>query len=446
MKAYERLKSIVIEKYKDAGILPLFFIVAYVIAVLLVDWIFFDGSRFVGVSWHPFGLLILLITVVYGLGYGMFTTFFCIVSLYVGNFPDIMPDESAREYWLRLTINPAAWIIVVFIIGYIRKRELRVFQNVKSKLDAAERKAEEISRQYNKIVSVNNQLEEKLASQSQTIFTVYDAIKNIETNNLTSVVDGCASLLKMVLNADKFSIFLLHGEELKSVYAYGWDSNESHASEYGNLSHLYTEIVKNNKTLSVLNDDAEILDGALFICPISLNGKVFGMIRVDDISFASMTAQNLAAVKVVAEWTAVSLNNVATYDAAKEQSLIDPEMNVMSSTFYKKELNFVANLAERCAFSLSVITISVDDLKFSVSDRKKLSGVLSEAVCAYLRRTDLIFVAPRQDVAYALMLPGTDQKGAQVVADKITLYLKDKTPYWDKIKCSIQNVYQAEKG
>src|SRR5579863_4119153 len=98
-------------------------IAVFLSAVVLLDFMFGDGTRFINTTLHPFWIIVLLVTVQYGPIEALIAALLSSAVLLVGNLPEQSLNETMYQYILRVTFNPTLWIMTALILGSLRARQ-----------------------------------------------------------------------------------------------------------------------------------------------------------------------------------------------------------------------------------------------------------------------------------------------------------------------------------
>src|SRR6202012_796038 len=78
----------------------------FLAGVILLDFMFGDGTRFINTPLHPFWIIILLVTVQYGPIEALIAALLSSAVLLVGNLPEQSLSETMYQYLLRVTLTP----------------------------------------------------------------------------------------------------------------------------------------------------------------------------------------------------------------------------------------------------------------------------------------------------------------------------------------------------
>jgi GGDEF domain-containing protein len=150
------------------------------------------------------------------------------------------------------------------------------------------------------------------------------------------------------------------------------------------------------------------------------SGRVVGMLKVEQMDFVSLSLSTVETFRALCEWIGTALINARNYQAVKSDAIVNPERNVLTYNYFKRQSDYLAKLAKRVGFDLSMLVIKLNDPKaLSDTDRVTVARQIGESVRSALRNVDLAFDYQTDGEEYSLLLPATTQAGAAIVRDKI---------------------------
>lgn len=295
-------------------------------AILLLNIFIGDGNRFTNVSPHPFWIIVLLITLKYGVAEAIVAAILASIFLIAGNLPEQSLTETMYSYILRVLSLPFLWVVTALILGGIRTSQLNEMNVLNKKLKKSNHVVKTITDGYNAVKSSKEQLELRLASEKCSIFTVYEIAKSLETHDPLEIPAAISHLVKAALNPAKFSIFLFKDNILRMDMAHGWKKLDAYDTQFAANSALANNILnKKHPILSVVNEaDESILMGqGVMAGPIfnKSTGKVFGMLKIEEIKFSDVSIKTQETFQLVCEWIAYIYTNAEKHHLSSSISL-----------------------------------------------------------------------------------------------------------------------------
>ena len=402
----------------------IFFLVALVIDQLM------KGDRFWNVNPHPFWIIVLLTSVQYGVKEGFLSAVIASIVLLIGNIPARSAGFDTFTHIYEAFINPIMWLMTSLIIGEMRQRHARRQQRLAEELYESRLREETIAEKYEDIRKIKENLEFRVASQLRTAFSAYDAARAIEVQDPRGVLDGVENLVQVLLNPDRFSIFLFKNDRLELQNSVGWPSDATYPREYDNSTTLYQEVLTKGKVLNLVNEDDErkleghgVLVGSIYDV---VSGRVFGMLKVESMGFSVLNFSTIESFKVLCEWVGAAYARALGYQLAKRDSMINPDSNVLSGSFLRQQVAYLPELAKRAGFDASLISIRmVGAAKIGENARRDAARALGKIINANTRKIDQLFeesLTEKNALPYSeftVILPNTPLNNASIVAQKI---------------------------
>lgn len=391
---------------------------------VIVDAIFFDGNRFWDVNPHPFWLVVILIAAQHGTAEGIFAAAMATLFLLVGNMP-AQPEGVDHYDWLyEVAINPILWFVVGWGVGELRQRHIRERNRILKELEDSQQREELISDSYKFVKNRKESLEVQVSGQLTSSIEAYRAAKAVETLDPKSVMQGVERLVASVLGPQKFSLFIFHDNKLSATILHGWHPNDGYAQEIDSYSPLYQAVVGEQETLVIANEEHEQkLDGqGIMAGPIvdPETKRVVGMLKIEQMDFISLSLNTVETFRAMSDWIGTALINARNYQTVKSESIVNPERGMLTYNYFKRQSDYLAKLAKRVGFDLSMLVIKLSDPKsMSDADRITIARQIGESVKTVLRSVDLAFEYQTEGEEYSILLPATTQAGASVVRDKI---------------------------
>lgn len=413
------------EQRRIFGLRPIAILEALIILVILtvVD-LAFNGDRFWNVNPHPFWIAVLLVTAQYGTNEGLVAALLATLFLLVGNMPAQPEGVDHYDHLYDIAINPILWFVAAFFLGELRQRHIRERQRLINELDDSQQREDLISDSYKFVKNRKESLEVQVSGQLASSIEAYRAAKAVETLDPKSVMQGVERLVSSVLGPQKFSLYIFHDNKLTATILHGWAPADNYAQEIDSYSPLYQAVVGQQETLVIANEQHEVaLDGqGIMAGPIidPDTKRVVGMLKVEQMDFISLSLNTVETFRAMCEWIGTALINARNYQTVKSEAIVNPERNLLTFNYFKRQSDYMSKLAKRVGFDLSMLIIKVNDAKsMSDTDRVTVARQIGESVKAVLRSVDLAFDYQTDGEEYSILLPATTQAGANIVRDKI---------------------------
>jgi hypothetical protein len=398
--------------------------VLILVILTAIDAVFFDGTRFFNMNPHPFWIVVLLIAVQYGTGEALVAAAASTLFYLVGNMPTVPQGIDRYQFLYLLAINPILWFVVGWTLGELRQRHIRERDRLMGALEESEQRETLISDSYQTVRARKESLEIQVAGQLTSSIAAYRAAKAVETLDPKAVMQGIERLVAAVLGPRKFSLYLLHEGRLSATIQHGWATGDSYLKEFDSFHPLYQAVIGQRELLIIANEEQEKTLGGqgMMAAPIfdPATGGVVGMLKVEEMDFLTLSLNTIETFKALAEWIGTALINARNYQTVRAEAMVNPERNLLSYGYFKRQSDYLAKLAKRVGFDVALIVISLEESeRFDEAERITIARQIGEAVRRSLRTIDLAFDYQTDGQEYSILLPATKAAGAQVVRDKI---------------------------
>ena len=354
------------------------------------------------ISPHPFWIIVLLMTVQYGLKEGVIAAFLSIGFYLLEGIPEQAYGEDYFAYHFSIWKLPVLWILSAFILGELIERKQSFREDLKRELQTTQAREREITRGYEILRGVKEGLEERLAGQLRTSISTYQALKSLEELKPAKVLLGIENLVKSILNPTKFSIYALGPVGLEASINVGWEKGDNYLRRFSPESSLYLEIVGKHRVVCALNkEDAFILgsEGILAAPLLDEESKaVFGMLKIEMLDVEELNISNIEAFRLICEVAGVAYAHAMSYERTAHSSLYDQSLPVFSPEFLNIQRDYLTYFAETMGSPLAEVRI---EMKLSERE-KQLTHLLAEK----LRQISSTLFGPLSQLFH------TKQKGA----------------------------------
>ncbi len=392
--------------------------------LVLIDQLAGSGNMFWDVNPHPFWIVVILLAAQYGANEALLAALLSTVVYLLGPWPERSADVDMFAYYYDILINPILWFTVGLVAGAFSERHLRKVVTLEEDLEASQERESTITESYSFVKNRKEDLETQIAGKLTSSVQAYRSAKALETLDPQEVLKGVENLVSAVMGPQKFSVFMLRDGKLQATVLHGWNQSDHFAQHVDSHSTLYQNVIGNRTTLCIANSDHELaLDRQGVLAGPIVNvdtGKVVGMLKVEQLDFVNLSLNTVETFKALCDWIGTAIMNADNYQTVKEGAVINPEYNLMTYSFFKRQSDYLMHLAKRVGFDLSMIVVRLNNAeKIADNDRVTIARQLSDSVQGVLRNVDLAFEYQTNGEEYSILLPATSQQGANIVRDKI---------------------------
>ncbi len=335
-------------------------ILIFLFVLTVFNYLFGDGNRFISYDLHPFWIIILLTSCLYGAPEGLLAALCCTFVLYFRNIPEIQADQSLFDYEVSLGFLPLLWFITAFILGEIRSNLNERERRTNEKMLHADSKADRIAAEYSSLKEQNEQLALSLTSREETAASAFQVFQAMEALDPGLVIMGLNPIIEMSLKPEKFSVYAKGPNGLEAVTSKGWVAEDNFQRRYKPDTPLYNAIVEQKKLVSVINKDDQhyLQNEGILAAPLidEDSQEVFGMIKVEAMQFQNLNLIRIETFKTVCRLIGRAYANSKKHKELFAASIYTP-LGLFSNSLYKRDLKCLQNLGEKWGFSISELNL-----------------------------------------------------------------------------------------
>jgi len=401
---------------RQIAIIELFVIYA---VLMLIDYLFFQSSRFSEVNPHPFWIPVLLIASQYGIREGIVSAAIAIALFLIGNIPSQSLMEDNYSYVFAISQLPIYWVIAALLFGAIRARQIHRNNTTSLELNELKSQNKKLHNAYLQLENNKKVLDFRIASQLNTASMAFHAAIKIQKMEKKTVLIGISELVNNILSPDKFSIFLLDNSMLSKALDHGWSDNDQYNESYAANESLFQHVVARRRILCTSNPQDEtllaeegVLAGPLFS---SDTNQIVGMLKIEKISFSNFNINTVESFRTLCEWIGTLLTDMDYQLNVPKKMTNNPSLRTLDELNFQSR--FLLQLSQRIDFEVSVVIIKLQYNNLSPEKIAAITLAMSRALIE-LRGTDHAFSYGNDQNRYILLLPQTPLKHAGLVAQK----------------------------
>lgn len=399
----------------------------------VVSFLFGDGTRFVETHPHPFWIVILLMIVQYGTIEAILATVFATIFMYVDNVPQQLVEESTFSYQFRLCFTPFLWFSASFLLGELRMRLQAKLDETSDERDQAFLQAEAITRNYEVLKTVKENLESRLAGQIRTVAATYETVKELETLNPAQILMRLDHVVQTALNPKKFSVFASGPNGLEATTSEGWESEDVFSRRFNLETTLYREVVINQRMVCVINkEDQECLDGeGVMAAPLidAYSGEVFGMLKIEEIEFFKLDIGNLETFKTICDLIGSAYSNAIKYKEAMTNAIYVSKKGIFSYNLYELLKGYLVTLSQKSESPMSNLTLRLQEpVRVEVDKQQLVINTLYDVLSENLPEGTgtPIFHGKGEKMHFEILLPRIDVLEAEKLSLKLLSIIRTR--------------------
>lgn len=275
-----------------------------VLAILSLGWVF-PELEISDIQPNPFWLPVLLLSLQYGTVSGILAAGVALTVTVALGLPEEAVGENHFSYALRVYSQPILWFAAAVLLGQFRMRQIAAKQLLREEVA-------ELSAQRTALAGYATGLRQRLealergrAGESDVpavrLLGRIDELRRAESD-LPAVF---ARLIENAIPGAAASIFCVTSQGLQQVAACGWQDDARWSRSLPPSHALYQAVVGSGSVRHVLDpaDDADLAGEGLVAVPIPARepgGPIVGMLKIERIAPAALTAELLPALQLLA--------------------------------------------------------------------------------------------------------------------------------------------------
>lgn len=331
--------------------------VSYLEAVLLpvlafVINLFFPGDPgFASLHFLPYIAPALFMAVYEGLGIGFLSFGVGTVLIYLG-FPlerYLFNGEPINAvYWaslLKRSVVPfPTAIVLLYSFGLIRRFYTRSLTALKDRFRRAIKLQHTSRKKSRALEKVNVELDERLSRQQESITSLYNQLKRIDTLSVSNTINTLLETVRLFTRTTKASVWQYWptNHSMKLAAQIGWKAEEKQDTEIPVEGTLEGWVYRNNQLFSVRMllqyENLRKMDrsGNIIIMPINIKKKSWGILSIEDLPFEKYNLYTERVLYIIISLLEPALERSIEYETFVEKEERDSETGLpLFSSFYR---------------------------------------------------------------------------------------------------------------
>ena len=353
-----------------------FFLEAVLASLVLagINVLFPDSPAFLNVYFMPYIVAALFFAVFGGVRYGLIS-FAASAVFGAGVLPLFVPllydNTGAVELWKSLCpeifIGMAPGLFLTYLFGAIHDRYTRENAMLRERFKKQVKKGYRSSVMSRSLIKTNQELEERLSRQQESIMALFNQVKKIDTVSVEAVLDVLLETVHIFTRAGSASIWKfqpVHGE-MRLAASWGWEAESGTETTIPVDATIEGWVVRNNQYFSVrmllqydnlrrLYDDRNIIT-----FPIQIENQIWGVLNIEELPFVKYNLYTERLLFIIISLIEPSLNKAVDYNAIMQREEIDSVTGLpLFTSFY----NVLQKELERKQLEQGKISIVVLDI------------------------------------------------------------------------------------
>ncbi len=399
--------------------------VIFSVFIAAINYFYYPLSfLFIGDAANPYQILSICMAVRYGSSKGFFS-FIIIISMAItagtlnSSADRLLQNESI---YFMLSV-----LLTTHIAGQLKDHQDYQYNRLKSKHEKLSADFEKCALNNLMLEDANKELTKKIVTRFQSLSTVYEAAKRLETLDYDKLFPAVLQILENHINVKSAAFYIRENEQLILKAVSGSFGEELENRINISSRALFNYVIKNKKTISLLDDlllneslpDKKEFERFTAVSPVIFNDVIYGIIAVKDLSFDNLNDTSIRMISMVAEWAGMCLNKINNFTQIESEVPFDQKIKCYKPGHLKQLIKSEIYKAVRYKLELSICKISIisndvipDNIKTSVYF--SIGYIIKNSI----REID-IYGACMQNGCFIIILPVTDIKGAGVLLSRL---------------------------
>lgn len=392
--------------------------------LVIINQTFFpERPAFIGVSPHPYWIIILLVASRYGTFEG-FVAGVAAAGLYgylgasAGLLNFSLVTFPHGGHWL-----PLLFMFVGYVLGEIRSVYKKMFENLQRRYQETAEKLRNFKTHHQSLIESKRALHRRFTQQSAALFRLFDRVSELEELPPQTLYSNIPQIVVDLLNAERASVYLIEENLLRLHTRVGGDGKLPDTLEL--TEGMIAEVVRTKNVLTIsrsVSDRQRFKQlGLIMSAPIHLNDdSVIGVINIEKIPFHDFNTHAVKTFAMLSNWLSVAAEKSLRFHRFKDKNIDDAVTGAYRFPYFQKRLSYEITRARRFKSPLSLLLIEIAefDLMNTAEQREALSR-LSETFNSILDEIDIISQY-KTDGVFAIILPGQTSSDAEAVIQRLT--------------------------
>jgi hypothetical protein len=398
-----------------APVRPLLEGFALLAALALFD-LALGGRAFLHWPLHPFLLPVLYVATRHGLWPGLAVAVAAIVlRLGLALVADLWTERAWAE--------PLAWPLAAALVGGLAEVKRHRLDAARRTTEAAVAERAAMAESNDRLAARAVELEARLGGRLAAAGAVFEAARAMR-GGTEGVVRGACRLVRAATGCNACSFWVLEGGALRLVAQEGWPDDAP-------LSRIFArgpllETMSSGGGVLIVTRPADRLalgEEGILAAPVLApwDQAALGMVKVEDIGFAELTADTLAGLQAAAGWLGTALAEARAAEATAEGGAAP---SLVAGGDAGRAIAAMSALARRVGFDLALLSAEVPRGPRAAGAMEVTRAAMAEA----FRGSDLLIEARGEERRVSVLLPGATEAGAEAAAARLRTLLAERSP------------------
>jgi polysaccharide biosynthesis protein PelD len=386
---------------------------------------------------HPLWIVVLGIAIRYGAPSGYVAGGLAAISQCLALW--LRPEARFQPVPAHALIQPFLFVVVGMVIGQAVRAQQQRLTDTKEKYRQAIETLQTLAQEHSTTHAVKVELEKQIISQPDSVTTLYEMAKKLETLQTDALYPALLDLIQRFMAVEACTYYGVEGtrvHRIESVPTQPADRSATSESPHGLLAQAISErrVVSLRDRLLALGPAALGRESVLVAGPLfGSDGTVVGAITIERLPFLKLTPTTLRLFSLILDWGSTALQNAALYAASRAGNMIDAETGAYAGAHMLRLVRQESRRSDRYRLPLAIVMLEIDRFEaIPPTARAAVARTVVAIVRRDLRTVDILGHHPTPGM-FVLVLPMADAQTVQVVVARIDDNLQDAhlRPYGD---------------
>jgi GGDEF domain-containing protein len=383
---------------------------------------------------HPLWIVVLAIAIRYGAPSGYVVGGLAAISQVLALW--LRPGARFQPIPAHALIQPFLFVVVGMVIGQAVRAQRQRLTDAEANYHQATEALRTLAQEHSTTHAVKVELEKQIVGQPDTVTTLYEMAKKLETLQTDALYPALLGLIQRFVGAEACTWYHVEGALVQRFESLPHRPADRSVAPSGLLAQAIGErrVVSVRDRLLALGPEALGHEPVLVAGPLfGGDGAVVGAIAVERLPFMRLTPTTIRLFSLILDWGSTALQNATLYAESRAGSIIDAETGAYAGVHMLRLVRQESRRSDRYRLPLAIVMLQIDRFEAVPPDAR---AALSRAVVAIARRdlrTVDILGHHSTPGMFLLVLPMTDAQAVQVVVARIDDHLQDARlrPYGD---------------
>ena len=381
----------------------------------------------------PYLIGALFFAVYAGLEFGFISYFFSLLLVFFlfpplfGIFHTPLDGSVYRRALMTVSVYAAPpSLLLLYLFGMINRRFVRESVRIRGRYKALVKRNYRLSVQSDALFEVFRELEERLSRQEESIMSLYNQVKKVDTVTIQTVLDVLLETVQLFTKAESASVwkYAAASGSMQLAARIGWDADEKIDAEIDVDQSIEGWVVRNNQLFTIRNllqyENLKRLDTGrnLITFPIQTGNRIWGVLNIEEMPFIKYNHYTERLLFIIISLIEPSLQKAVEYESLVHKEEFDTVTGLPLFTSFYKVLNEEVKRKSLEQGKLSIIITEIVNFPTLVSQygREAVQKIIPSVVEQINRASGFTGQAfeYKEDSQVAFLFPNLDYDGASL--------------------------------